>query len=457
MNQNQYQNKKNTYTHVAPESLLGMISDGSIPDGLADERIVREYVAKGCPAGDPIYLSVGETWTEIAPGLLAEAVKPWPAALNGYLLSQYGLPRLQKVLRKYIPRTHQLPADFEAGRDFEVAVASHGTRTYMFDFGRMLQAKATLFSKTPVVVAPLPGWDYTGVFSNLGFKMQYLPLRRENQFHPHSNDIEQNLKEIDSHPGEYLALVVINAQHNPTGVNWSEREVRLLIKLALERNAAILIDDAYYAISDPKVKATSSLKILAEELQALSKEARDSVAWLAVRSLGKQFHCNGWGIGVATSSPGCLHQVIIRHLFNRTYTYSGILQNAMATWLESPESDAYLEMKRHDFLDKKETIVHDLETLLHYPKESFYKGDCGSYVLFEIPPYALVNKTAQAEEEFRAALFFKTGVLLGPGSMVQDPMLYRFNKPHFRVFLGPKKEAIHAAFERLQAAGFLWR
>jgi len=70
-----------------------------------------------------IYLSVGETWTQAAPGLIAALAHGLPRSCHGYILSPHGLPALQRVLREYVARTHLLSGAFRPGVDYEVAVS----------------------------------------------------------------------------------------------------------------------------------------------------------------------------------------------------------------------------------------------------------------------------------------------------------------------------------------------
>ncbi len=464
-----------TFTHVTGDVLKNVIGDLSTPSNMTDQNLVINYLKEGSSKGDPIYLGIGETWTEVAPGLVELAKKPWPTYLNGYLFSQYGLPKLQNVLRESIPQEHRFSKDCELGRDFEVAVSCQGTRNVMFDFGRMLMMEAPR-GKTPVALVTSPGWDYPGVFGPLGFKMQWLPLRRENDFHPSMEDLEVLLKQIDAYSNEYLGLVVINAQQNPTGVNWRPEFVRKLIQIAIDRGAAVLADDAYYSILHPGTEATSTLGILTEELQKHHQDSGRSrqgiarghersdfpvIPWMGVRSLGKQFNCNGWGIGAMVSHPVILERMIHQLLLSRTYIYSGMLQYTMADWLTSSESKIYLEEKNQEFKEKREQVGHDLETLLGYPKNGYFAGTCTSYLLFQAPASRARKMGNFADvEKYRTELFFKTGVLFSQCnlncSITGDPVFFEMNKPHFRIFLAPRKEALREAIERLHDAGVRW-
>ena len=104
--------------------------------GAPDIALVKEYYAKSRPYEEILYFSIGETWSQIAPGLKRMFEQgPFPADGHGYQLYPYGLPRLQKTLRNYIQKSHGIAPTVVSRNVLETAVAGQGTRTAMFDFG----------------------------------------------------------------------------------------------------------------------------------------------------------------------------------------------------------------------------------------------------------------------------------------------------------------------------------
>ncbi|MCP3800650.1 pyridoxal phosphate-dependent aminotransferase [Allokutzneria sp. A3M-2-11 16] len=367
-----------------------------LPTRFTDAELVTRYLDAGSPAGEPIYLGFGETWTEIAPGLAKILATPMPPHSHGYVISQFGLPRLQKVLRGYIAETHGLPA----GADFEVAATAGGTRNAMFDFARLV--RQSVRDRTPVAVVPMPGWDYEGVFSALGYETRYLPLRAETGYQLSTEDFGV----VDG-----ADLVVINAQHNPTGVNWDATAVRELIR---RTDAALLLDDAYYGVHDPGITPTSALRILLEE--------QPRQHWLAVRSLGKQFHCSGWGIGAVTSTPSTLDILLNEELFHHGFAAAIPLQYAMAEWLENPESATFLGHMNEEYAAKRAALKTTLKD------EDHHLGECTAFMRFKAP-----------DADFRLRCFRETGVLFSDST----PSSW------LRLYLGPPLPVLTEAFERV--------
>lgn len=434
---------------LTAETLRTLLDDDLLPSRMPDVGLLVSYLKEGGRHGDPICLSFGETWSQAAPGLIGHlGVEPVHA--HGYQLSLYGLPILRREVRDQIRRDHRLPAECAAGRDFEVAVTWTGTRSAMFDFGRLLRDQDVADTRTPVVVTAGPSWDYQGVFGALGYRVRYHHLRPERGFAPSAEELEALLAEIDAHPDERLALLVVNAQHNPTAVNWDAEFVATAIRKAAGRGAAILVDDAYYAVHDDGVVPTSALAVLLEQLPDLPAAARRR--WLMVRSFGKQFHSNGWGIGALVAAPETLDLLVNRYRVQNSLMYGGSYQHAMARWLADPASGGFLARQRVVFRQRRAMVGEFLTGRLRYPADRVHLGECSSYLMLAVPrEYAALP---DGVERFRSDCFAETGVLLAPAWPWPYPAASGPTLPYLRMFIGPETELIRTALARLESAGF---
>ncbi|MEV6325104.1 pyridoxal phosphate-dependent aminotransferase [Nocardia sp. NPDC051787] len=399
-----------------PEVIVGTDLRTRFPD----TELVSEYLAAGSPAGELIYLGFGETWTKAAPGLTA-ALAALPTHAHGYIISQYGLPRLQRVLRSYITRTHGLAPEFSAGVDYEVAVTAGGTRNAMFDFGRMLRADGA-----STVLAPMPGWDYAGVFGPLGYRTRYYPVDRGQPV-------------TDGLTMDRNTLLVINAQHNPTGANWRPELIRELLAFARAAGAAVLLDDAYFGVHDPEQTPTSALSLLLQETPGSR--------WLAVRSLGKQFHCSGWGIGAATADPRTLDALVNRWQFQRSFASAIPLQEAMASWLADPASERYLAEQGRAHSVKRAAVQESLCSDLGYPPDMAQVGEFAPFARIPLPRAHRDGSVLQ----FRHECLRKTGVLVGVDRWDAENS---DRSPCYRLYLGPELPVIIEAITRMGRAGY---
>ncbi|MFI8418716.1 pyridoxal phosphate-dependent aminotransferase [Serratia sp. NPDC078593] len=405
----------------SPDNVL---DSGNLPNPLADAQLIDDIAHPE----SLIYLSLGETWLPPANGLV-QALSHIPEYAHGYTLSPYGLPALRRTLREYIVRTHNLPE-----RDnFDVAVSQVGTRGAMANFAQLLLTK---WDSEPTALVPTPGWDYAGVLTPLGYHVKEYPLLAERGWQPNPDEIEKDMKSG--------TLLVINAQHNPTGANWSPQILARLMSSAIERGCAILIDDAYYAIHDPDVSPGNALQILLDLSHATS-----APPWLAVRTLGKQFRCNGWGIGALTGHPDTLAELAyIAH--QRSYGSGLPLQHAMASWLENPAADLYVNQLCAHYAEMRKHACHHLIQHLGFPIDSVHSGQCTSYMRFQVPQRFIVNND---EDNYRKCCL-KAGVLPGRGSMTRIPL--HGEAVYVRIHLGHSADIIDLAFKRLGLMGLGW-
>lgn len=401
-----------------------VLDTGNLPNPLDDARLIAGYPNPD----DLIYLSLGETWIPPAPGLIS-ALKQIPDYAHGYTLSPYGLPVLLRALRPYIRRTHRLP---EAD-SYDVAVSQAGTRLAMSDFAQLLLSRS---DKPYTALLPDPGWDYKGVFEPLGFNIQYYNLTEEHRWQPDPAQIIPAMRPD--------ALLVINPQHNPTGTEWSPEIVSQLIAAAIDKNVAILIDDAYYGLHQPNHEPTSALKILVDQIGDA-----DAPLWLAVRTMGKQFRSNGWGIGAMTAHPETL-SALAKIAFQHSYGPAVPLQAAMAAWLEDPASDGYLNQIRQHYSDARNRIARLLVDEAGFPEDTVHAGTCTSYMRFQVPP----RFVRQDDIENYRRLCLAAGVLLGHGSMTSTRP--QSGKDYARIHLGHPIPVLEQAVKRLKDAGLGW-
>lgn len=434
---------------LTAETLNALLNDEILPSRMPDAALLAEYLKVQGPQPDPICLSFGETWSQVAPGLAAR-LRTEPVHSHGYQLSQYGLPSLRRRVREQLRHDHRLPDDSRPGRDYEVAVGWTGTRSAMFDFGRMLLDDDPPDDRQPVVVVAGPAWDYEGVYGSLGYRVRYHSLRPEHDFRPSIDELRELCDDIAADAGQRLALLIVNAQHNPTGVNWDPGFVAEAIAVAAGAGAAVLIDDAYYAVHDDDVVPTSALSILLGMLPDLPPKTRRR--WLAVRSFGKQFHSNGWGIGALTADPATLDLLVNRYRLHHGLMYGGSYQHAMDSWLADEASREFLLRQQESFRLRRKLIGDYLRGRLGYPDQRVHVGECSSYLMFAVPQaYTELDGPA---ERFRLDCFAAARVLLAPAWPWPFAAGHGAQLPWVRMFIGPAPETLSTALDRLVASGF---
>ncbi|MFD3922852.1 aminotransferase class I/II-fold pyridoxal phosphate-dependent enzyme [Streptomyces sp. NPDC058595] len=409
---------------------------------------------------DPaVRLNLGEAHQAPHPALVA-AMNSVPAHAHGYLMTPYGWPALREVLRTYITATHRLSGVAEMGVDFDVASCAGHTRSVMPDFGRLLieeherarsgsplrGLRARVRSRRAIAVTSDFAWDYAGALAPVGFEMRTFRVCREGLYQPDVTEVTEVLARARRETAGPV-MIVINAQHNPSGAQWTPSVVRGMIRAALAADATVLIDDAYYGVVDPGVTPTSALRILLQELRGLAPASRPR--WLAVRSLGKQFACNGWGVGSQTSSPDTLRELGER-LTRRTYP-GGPLEMAMAAWLGNPDSDRFLDHSNERLATRRAEAGRLLADELGYPSDAYYVGECATYMLIRVPPWVVAEG-----RDYRRLVLARAGVLLGEAHMSSPGRPPRSQGGHARLYVGAPEEVVTGALKSMARAGMGW-
>ncbi len=426
------------------EILRGQLADTFSP-AFDEARWLMEYVDMGAPHGPPIVLSIGETWEGPPPELLAGLAEA-PAHTHGYLLGAYGLPRLRAQLERYLWHGYELAGRVESA-GLRTAVSWSGTRGAMFDFGRLLLAERTS-ACTPVMLTCAPGWDYAGVFEPLGYQTEYLALHPEDGFRPRVDRLRELAERLARDPWRSLALVVVNAQHNPTGVDWGDGFVAELIEVAAQAGAAVLIDDAHHALHDPGHTPTAAIRVLCQML----RQAGDApVPWLLTRSLGKEFSCNGWALGALIGEVALIDQLCADIAQHRQYSIAGPQQWAMARWLETGPVEDYLRERRERLAASRAAATAALVTELGVPRASVHSGRCSPFALVELPP--AYQKDPAGNRRFRQACFERTGVILSDAWPLGRAADHAGGLPYVRMFLDLPSERVIEAIGRMRAAG----
>ncbi|PFD34738.1 hypothetical protein CN285_25010 [Bacillus cereus] len=432
------------------KTLESLLLDDVKPNHLVDTEYLQYHIKEGIEY-EPIPLALGETWERVPEKLLKNLGDTEPYE-SGYQISMYGLPSFRKSLKKYIFNTEKVSNEF--GKKIEVGVTWNGTRSSMVDFGRYMLDKTSKSDLKPVFITTDPAWDYEGVFKPLGFTAKKILLNPANNFTPSLEDFQQILEEIEQSSNKFTSFMVINTQHNPTGNNWSKELVEGIIKLSVHYRCGLLIDNAYYgSTADKNVFKTSALSILEDNWKLIEESGIEDLIF-GVRSLGKQFHCNGWGIGAIWATPNVLDRIVNEYRVIHTYNYNGIFQKAMEKWIESEDSsifleNLYLEKERKDSFLKK-AFLEDLK----YPLDSIHVGEYCPYMIFEVP--AKYQKEKNSISKYIEDLFYQTGIL------VTDCWAVPRNEPkeghlkYVRMYTGVREDLLHDALSRMISKGFIY-
>jgi aspartate/methionine/tyrosine aminotransferase len=415
---------------VTPE-LAVLLETAIRPNRLRDTAWLERFLGSGSTYRDPLLLGLGETWRDTPPALV-QALAQVPASAHGYQLSMYGLPRLRETLKHYVSRTQRLDSHRGA---FEVAVSWDGTRSAMADYAQLVADRR---GGLLVATAVGPSWDYAAVLEPLGFRMQYLDVSRSGW------RLDPNAVRVFAGRAERTDLLVLNPQHNPTGESWSQATVDSLLDIARHDDSAILVDDAYFGFANLDADRTSAVA------QILDDGELAESTWLAVRSLGKQFHCNGWAIGSITAPPPVLDDLVNDYRTRRAFNTGAVQQHAMACWLEDePAITAYVGAEQQTY-DRRRAALLDALDEAGFNRQNIVAGQAAPYVLIPIPA-AYRGHSA----EYLEAAAVRCGVFMSSVWPADRPLggVRPGEDDYVRAFLGLDAAELIEAVARLRESG----
>ncbi|MCV7075011.1 pyridoxal phosphate-dependent aminotransferase [Mycobacterium szulgai] len=419
-----------------------------------EQLLYHEYVEAGAPHGPALYAVKGEHWNGVSPKFL-EFVNAFQfdRATMGYAESGYGIQRHRNFLRALIVREHDLTGrEPAAGLDIDVGCLAMTTRMAMYDMAKVAirQAKENFPGKTPVALVPTPGWDYRGIFKDVGFEVVFLPLTPKNGWLPDLEAWDAIVRDTIADGTRHVAMAVTNPQHNPTGMQWPVTVTQYLLELAAHHGGFLLLDDAYYCVHDPRVPRVNHLKAVLDAFDR-NDEDNELVAtgmfdrWVATRPFGKQFSCNTMGVAAITTSPRMLRQLSRESWINRYHTNT---HNAelMCAWLATSEAAAWTIETGLFYTRQKELVRTRLKDRMGWPDAGLCVGPSTSYMLIEIPK--VYQRAEGGIDCFRDDLFFATGTLVSASLFNQTAPV-----PFVRLHLGSHPNVIEEFLRRWQAAG----
>lgn len=416
-------------------------------------KLFDDYKNSGMRFGDPIYSVKGESWCGMSPALLKHVQDFKPSITDfGYAEHAFGVQRHRDIVKNLVTQENNLVDLNLSDEDFQVGTWSFSTRLAMFDLGRLIVKKrqASGKDKTPVVVVPSPAWDYAGIYEQMGFKMLYLPLEKDDEFEPNLNTWQMALSDLDVSK-EDVALVIVNAQHNPTGIQFSPDAVQWLFDIVKSNDTAhLLIDDAYFAVIDPTVPVTNTLKIWLKQIDESMRER-----WVATRPFSKQLGCNAIAFGAVTGSAPML-SALNNLAWQHSYMNGKLTSEMMTQFLQTKEYREHTLFTGQELMRRKQMIKQFFTEKLGYPGgSSVIAGPSSYYMLFEIPPaWNKVGETGsncEAITSFRDQLFMASGVMLSATLFNRDTQL-----PFVRIHMGAHTDVLTDMLHRFEDCGLQW-
>ena len=419
-----------------------------------EQMLYHEYMAAGAPHGPVLYAVKGEHWNGASPRFVEFLNNlRFTREDMGYAECGYGIQRHRDFMRQLIVDEHHLGAcSVPTGLDIDVGCLAMTTRMAMYDLAKVAHAHARSRhpDKTPVALVPTPGWDYRGIFKDVGFEVVYLPIRPGSGWLPDLAEWRDIVDTLSARDDAHLALAVSNPQHNPTGMQWSLDATLFLLERCAATSAYLLLDDAYYNVHDPRVPVVNHLKGVLDQFYANAGDnalvrAGMFERWVATRPFGKQFSCNTMGVAAITTSPKLLRQLARESWINR-YHCNTHNAEVMCAWLATQEAADWTLETGLRYTRQKERVAHKLQTQMGWPAAGVCVGPSTSYMLFEVP--RIYQALDGGIDRFREDLFFATGTLVCASLFNQAAPA-----PYVRLHLGSHPDVIEEFLRRWEASG----
>lgn len=134
--------------------------------------------------------------------------------------------------------------------------------------------------------------------------------------------------------------IVINSPHNPSGMVWSDADMRRLQDLLAPTNIVLISDEVYeHMVFD------------GQQHQSAARFAGLADRAFIVSSFGKTYHVTGWKVGTVVAPAAMTAEFRKVHQFN-VFTVNTPMQHALAAYMANPAP--YLQLS--DFYQRKRDL-----------------------------------------------------------------------------------------------------
>jgi len=336
---------------------------------LAVDALFKQMKAEG---QDVIGFGAGEPDFDTPDNIKEAAHK---AIINGHTKYTHasGMPELRKTV------TERLMTDCGLSYSPEQIVVASGAKHNVYVTIR------TLVNNGDEVILPAPYWlTYTEIIKMAGGIPVVVPATEENSFKITKDQLESAIS-------DKTKLFIINNPSNPTGMLYSEKELRELAEVCLKHDLYIMSDEIYYKLVYDGKKFTS--------VAELGEDVKERT--VIINGVSKTYAMTGWRIGYSASNSK-LAGIMGNYLSHSTSSPSTISQLAAIEALKGSQ-DSVTAM-RNEFEKRRDYIVERINAI---DSLSCRKPDGAFYVMLNIEKQigrTLGGKLIKNSDDFSLAL-----------------------------------------------------
>lgn len=247
------------------------------------------------------------------------------------------------------------------------------------------------------VIIPTPAWvSYSEMTKMTGGVPVFIPCSEEAQFKVTAEQLEAAVTEKSK-------CVFINNPSNPTGMLYTEEELRALCEVCVKHDLYIIADEIYYKLLYDGANFVS-IPALSEEIKKLT---------ILVNGVSKSYAMTGWRIGYLAAEREII-KVISKYVSQSTGNPSAPAQAAAAVALTAPQDAT--EVMRQAFEERRSYLVEQLNQI---PDVSCQKPVGAFYVMVNVKSWIgkkLYGEVIQDELQFASLLLQKGRVCLVPST-----------------------------------------
>lgn len=366
----------------------------------AQELKAQGYDVIGLGAGEPDFNTPQHIMDAAYQAMLAGHTKYTPTG---------GLATLKKEIISKLERDQQLSYD-----PTEVIVCN-GAKHALYTLFQVI------LDEGDEVIIPTPYWVSYPEQVKLA---EGVPVFVEGK---EDNEFKITPEQLKAAITEKTKAVIINSPSNPTGMIYTENELKALGEVCVEHNLVIVSDEIYEKLVYGDAKHVSIAQ-LSPELKELT---------VIINGVSKSHSMTGWRIGYAVGNK-TLIKAMTNLASHSTSNPTSIAQYATIAAYQQPQ-DAVEEMR--EAFESRLNIIYD--KLIRIPGFSCIKPQ-GAFYLFPNAQEAAVLAGYETVDEWTKALLEEEKVALVPGSGFGAPN-------NVRLSYATSLEQLEKALDRIQA------
>ncbi|MDR0517677.1 MAG: pyridoxal phosphate-dependent aminotransferase [Fibromonadaceae bacterium] len=340
-------------------------------------------------------LGVGESNFDTPPHIRDAAIKALNKGLTRYT-SPSGMQHFKEAVSK------RLLAENKLEYAPEQIIATAGAKQAVFN------SISAIVNEGDEVLIPAPYWvTYPELVRYSGGVPVFLECAAESNF-------RLKPKQIANAITEKTKLIILNSPCNPTGVVYSEEELREF--------AEVIVSNDLYCVSDEIYEYLIYTETPAVSIAAMPNMQERTVI---VNGFSKAYCMTGWRIGYL-AAPASLAYEMAKMQGQTTHHPSNISQYGAIDAL-SGSFNSVLAMKK-DIAERMQRVCEILETI---PNVRFSKPEGAFYIFADVSAY-YGKKTSEGtlvsnSVEFCKALLDEQSVVIMPGAAFGYDACVRFS------------------------------